>query len=551
MIATEAGESTYRLDQEQWAPVVDGGRTVEVSILETLREAHHFQGLALDNPPEAVAVLRQVLLPAYLDIFGMPSSRQEWLARWDAGHLDPDKIHRYFAEHGERFDLFGRRPFAQVGDLRTAKGETRPVSLLIAAAPTGNNVPLFAARTEADAPELTPAQAARAVLATHCWDTAAIKSGAVGDPVAKSGKTTGNPTGPLGQLGVTVPLGRTLYETLLLNTPVHREGRVDGDLPQWRRDQGPAWKIRPSTGLLDLLTWQSRRIRLFPERAADGHLFVRQVIVAGGDRLAVLPKDEEIHTAWRQVPKPKAGDPSQRPIRHQPGRAAWRGLAALLAVARQTNNGETSTNLLIELAGLQDVSPQLEQLPLQVLTVGVRYGNQSAVVEDVMSDLIPLPVLALNPEGEVRALLVDIVNQAEELRRAANRLEDNLREAAGGDPLQRDKGSHLGESLLYELSPVVRRLLSRLQHTAADDADVVGTAEAGWKAVAYRTALEVARPQLDSVPPASFLGRAREGRTGGPVMIRAATAESIYRGALRAILQLPRGTEHGGTSDAA
>jgi len=114
----------------------------------------------------------------------------------------------YLDRHAERFDLFHPDfPFAQVAGLHTVKDETKPVSLLLPAVATGNNVPLFSARTEADPPALTPAEAARALLAAQCWDTAAIKSGAAGDPQVKYGKTTGNPTGPLGQLGVVVPWG--------------------------------------------------------------------------------------------------------------------------------------------------------------------------------------------------------------------------------------------------------------------------------------------------------------------------------------------------------
>jgi CRISPR system Cascade subunit CasA len=197
---------SFDLVSQQWIPVTRAGKRVEVGLLDALLDAREFDGLALDDPLEAVAVLRQVLLPVVLDACGAPRDGKEWASRWDSGRLDgaEPRIARYLQDHADRFDLFHpTRPFAQVAGLRTAKDETKPVSLLVPRLASGNNVPLFSARTERDPPWLAPGAAARALLAAHCWDTAAIKSGAVGDEAhVKAGKTTGNPTGPLGQLGV-------------------------------------------------------------------------------------------------------------------------------------------------------------------------------------------------------------------------------------------------------------------------------------------------------------------------------------------------------------
>jgi CRISPR system Cascade subunit CasA len=191
------------------------------------------------------------------------------MSRWQRGEFAREPFDAYLDERAARFDLFHpARPFAQVAGLRTAKDETKPVSLLVPRLAAGNNVPIFSARTESDPPALTPAQAARALLAAHCWDTAAIKSGAFDDPAAKAGKTTGNPTGPLGQLGVIVPVGATLFHTLLLNLPILPQGLEPKDRPQWQADDPAtsAWSARSAAGLLDPLTWQARRIRLVPER---------------------------------------------------------------------------------------------------------------------------------------------------------------------------------------------------------------------------------------------------------------------------------------------
>lgn len=528
----------FLLSSEPWVPVVVGGQQHEGSLLDVLCRAHEIDGLALDEPLQSVAVFRQVLLPVVLAVFDVPRSHQEWLQRWEEGRLNGEKIKEYLAEYADRFDLFHQtQPFGQVVDLRTGKGETRPVSVLLPAVATGNNVPLFGARTEADPPALSPGEAARAMLVAQCFDTAAIKTGVVGDPQARAGKTTGNPTGPVGQLGVVLSTGRTLFETILLNTPVVRQRLGLEDRPQWNAAPATAqWQDRSPLGLMDLLTWQARRIRLVPEVDERGEMVVRRVVLAAGDRLSQTPEYEP-HTAWRREERPRAGAPSQRPVRHQPGRASWRGLAGLLATGQPTGDRITSSTMLSQVAELRMDGYLPVDFPLQVLSVGVTYGTQFAVVEDVMVDLIPLPVVALTTDSEVRELLLAVVDQAEQLRLAANRLGDDLRRAVGAEKAPWDKGQRLGETLVHQFTPVVRRLLAGLQR----EPHRVDEADAAWRTAARRLAVQVAEPVLGAAPPQAFLGRTEGGKD-----YRLSVAEARYRAALNQILGSPLSTAQAG-----
>lgn len=532
--------ATFDLISQPWIPVVAGGVRAEVSLLDALGSAGDIDGLALDDPLQAVAVFRQVLLPVVIDALGLPATGPEWTQRFRIGTLDAARIGGYLARHAERFDLFHpRTPFAQAGGLRAASG-TRPVSLLIPAVATGNSVPLFSARTESDPPPLTPAQAARAVLAAHCWDTAAIKTGAIGDPQASAGKTTGNPVGCLGTLGIVIPTGRSLAETLMLNVPVSRQGLRPDDRPQWRAaPAGPAWSTRPAAGLLDLLTWQSRRILLVPEEIADGLIVARRVVLAAGDRLDQIPADLEPHTAWRQADKPKAGQPPQVPVRHESGRVAWRGLPSLLAIREPAAARFSAPAALARLADLRADDLLPAGLLLQVLVTGVEYGNKSAVIENVISDTMPLPVAALT-EGPVRELLLAIADQADALRTALDHLDSDVRRAQGGAPPPSRRSQRPGDVLLHALTPVVTRLLAGLSRepSMVDDADL------GWRAEARRITFALAEIVLADAPPAAFLGRTAA-RGGVERTYRLATAESGFRAALHRILGPPQDTTAG------
>ncbi len=504
----------FDLAHEEWLPLRrrHDGALIPAGIEKALTEADTFAELAVEFPTQVPALLRQVLLPIVADAVGVPSDRAEWRKRFDAGtfnEAERDRIRAYLAQHGSRFQAFGETPFAQVGNLEAVSGETKGAGLLVATESTGNNVPLFGARNEAEPPALTPAEATRWVVHAHSWDTAAIKTGARGDDKVKAGKTTGNPTGPLGQLGVLLPIGRTLYETLLLNLPIGPESMLG--TPQWRRPPaGPSWDpAGDPDGLLGLWTWQSRRIRLVPEPTPQG-VRVRRVIVAAGDRMRELPEWEP-HTAWKYdkpVAKSKAAD--RKPRRHVPGKAIWRGLEALLAVHQsdlESGSVETSS-LLKQAADLRAVGALPEDYPLRVEAFGITFGTQSAVIDDVYHDLIPLPVAALQTDAELYGVLVEMTNQAEQLSRAINHLSSDLRRAAGLDPIPWDKGQRPGEQLLHLLDPVVRRVLGRVGGLDDERLEAVLLA---WEQVAYRITREVADTVFAAVPESVFSGR----RSGG------------------------------------
>ncbi|MFF0389985.1 type I-E CRISPR-associated protein Cse1/CasA [Kitasatospora sp. NPDC004615] len=514
----------YNLVDEPWltARPVGGGPPVKLGIADVLARAHELEGLVVEFSTQLPAVLRQVLLPVVAHATGVPRTLREKgdrLVQKDGFTKDElERIQAYFDDHRVRFDLFDPiAPFAQVAGLRTAKDETKGSAALVATAASGNNVPLFANRTDADPLDLAPAQAAHWLVHAHCWDTAAIKTGVVGDDQVKAGKTTGNPTGPLGQLGVIIPAGGTLYETLLLNLPVTAPSVVG--VPQWTRGpHGPAWKVRAAEGLLDLWTWQARRIRLVPHQDQDGRLKVARVVISAGDRLTPLT-GQEPHTAWTftgPAKKSTAVVPERKPRRHTPGKAAWRGLDALLAPTRQNTEGLFETSILLdEVSALREIGTLDADYPLRVETFGVVYGTQSSVIEDVIHDSIPLPVLALSQDSEAHQLLLDAAEQAERLAHAVNNLSADLRRAAGTDPIPWDKGQRPGEVLLHGLDPLVRRLIAGVR-AAGTGEDVLDQGRLAWEQAAHRQVWDVASTLLLAAPAGTFDGRTLEqgGRAG-------------------------------------
>lgn len=528
----------FNLLEEAWLPVRhrDGGST-RVSLRTALLQAHEVRGLSLEVPTLLPAVLRQTLLPLMAGALGAPGSAEEWGKRYAAGRFTREQrteIENYVTKWRGHFGLFdAERPFAQVGGLESLSGETKPVTLLIPSVATGNNVPMFTAVTEAHAFSLPPQEAALWLVHAQCWDTAAIKTGAKGDEQAAKGKTTGNPTGPLGQFGVIVPEGATLYETLLLNTPVVPDGLPAGDRPQWESPSpaGSGWRSRPARGLLDAWTWQSRSIRLIPQESDQG-VAVSRVVVCAGDRLTSVRPEYEWHTAWTYTAKPKKGQAPVRPRRHRSAEHAWQGLGALLALGRgpEDGDGPRASGLLEQLAMLEEAGHLPPALPLRVRTCGVVYGNQSAIVEDVLADSLPLPTAALAADSRTQRAVLDAAEQADRVGQALNRLSADLRRAEGSDPLPWDKGQRPAVAFLQATDDPMRRLLRGLQ-AEADDEDRIEQGMQAWEQILYHLAWNAADHLLAAASPVTFVGRTKDGHT-----YRAAKARAGFAGALRRVL---------------
>lgn len=494
---------SFNLVDDPWIPTVSAHGTTR---LQSLREAIRDAGtcnLAVTDPLEFVALVRRVLLPIVIDTLGRPRSPAAWAELLAADGFAPGPLDAYLDTHRVRFELFDPvAPFDQVANLAAASGETKPAQSLLPAVPTGNNVPLFGSITDGEPITLAPDEAVRAMLVTQCFDTAGIKTGAVGDPAMRGGKTTGNRTGPAGGLGVVIPWSADLYHGLILNLGTAPHASPEDDPPPWRCSPATAeWGTRVPVGLVELLTWQARRIRLVAG-ADDETVGVTRVLVAAGDRMAALPQDLEPHTMWRRPDKVVPGEPVWRPVRHRSGQALWRGMRGLLALRVATapdGAAVRTTNLVQGLADLVADGLFPANVRLDVVAVGVEYGNQSAVIENVIADTIPLPLAALTVDPAMREILLAMADVAEELRRATDRLAADVARASGGEAA----GFVHGEQVIARLDPLVRSVLAEVR---SDPGGAPGL-WAGWRTAAREVTFGIAEPLVRSAPPSAFLGR--------------------------------------------
>jgi len=540
---------SFNLITQPWLPVqYRDGTEKELSLLEVFKQAPLLRRLVGDVPTQEFALLR-LLLAILHDAIGGPEDSDEWAELWTQDEAEQqlpfDCIASYLEQYYHRFDLLHpTTPFFQVADLHTQKNDVFSLDRIVADVPNGE---LFFTMRARGVDRLSFAEAARWLVHAHAYDTSGIKSGAVGDPRAKGGK--GYPQGVswAGNLGGILVEGANLYETLLLNLVA-----FDTDNLIVTPEDRPAWRQPPTTaapaddeelaqrpyGLCDLYTWQSRRIRLHYD--ADG---VYGVLLAYGDPLAPHNKhNHEPMTAWRRSPaqEKKLKKPQvYLPRKHDPTRSAWRGLGALVAgeASGAEQRGEAAAivrpRILDWVARLVNEGFLPEDYFIRTRLIGVSYGTQQAVIDEIVDDHVAMAVVLLHErDSGLGRTAIKAVEDAEKAVTVLGGLAADLAKAAGADPetpraAARDRGFGM-------LDGPFRTWLA----TLAPGTDATERRRA-WQQKAHRIISDLGRQLVAEAGEAAWNGRVIKGKNTD-VWLNASRADLKFRAELKK--ELPMAT---------
>lgn len=538
-----AEAATFDLRTQPWLLVRTlSGTTEEVSVVDAVARARELQGLAGEVPTQAFALYRLLLALLHRAV---PWDREDPLAQWAdawAGELDvAGHVRAHLDAHADRFDLLHpATPFYQVAGLRTAKGGASPLTSLVADVPNGHQY--FTTRAGRSLERIGLAEAARWLVHAHAFDPAGIRSGVVGDPRAKGGpRSFPIGTGWAGRLGGVLVEGRDLLETLLLNLVLlDRDGQPwpESDTAVWERlPQGPGVEAegRVPTGPADLLTWQSRRARL----VVTGGL-VTGVVLSNGDPLR--PQNQhplETMTGWRrsQTQEKALKQPLvYMPRTHEPSRAMWRGLPALLPHAEGGGSrGEVSEGLPPGVLRWVSRLVGEGELPggyrARTRAVGIAYGSNESVIDEVVDDALVLHAVLLGERGgQLRQVAIEAVGVTDEAALALANLASNLAAAAGGEV---DAPRHRAREQAYFAldAPYRAWLTSLLSDVDAQERRTL------WEQHVFQVVRDLGAELITTAGVLAWVGREVRGRAGSRYL-DAATAEAQFVVSLRKALVL-------------
>jgi CRISPR system Cascade subunit CasA len=403
---------SFNLINEPWIPCrnrASNSLAPELlSLTDTFAQAKELSEIVGDSPPVTIGLHRLLLAILHRSLGTLDV--EDWRQAWDAKAWDNERITRYLHEHAERFDLFDtEHPFYQsTATVQPQEGKDTVAKLFYQ---MDSNPTLFDHSMVATPPALSPARVARLLISFQSFDVSGTRK-------TDKGKITVTAS-PLVQSAVGLVRGASLFETLMLNlywddieffTDFSDPSKKDK--PAWERDEATHPATRQPTGYLDLLTWQSRRIRLHPEQDAQGNTVVKQAVLMDGYSLPIdyTRTGRETMVAFRKNLDPKASR-GETPLGIREGRALWRDSHTLFHSVKDKSEKPIMLTWLYNLVNAGVLS--LEQtIPIDVF--GLSTDRKKPIFW--RHERLPLPLRYLR-DGNLNIELQDALGVVEQVAR--------------------------------------------------------------------------------------------------------------------------------------
>lgn len=330
-------KKTYNLLEESWIPCINWENKLCIfSLKEVILNAEKIRSLAADLPMVNGALM--LFLHAFTSaIFGIEDI-DRWEELYKTGTFHGEKFLEYAAKWHDRFDLFDEtHPFFQDPkfglrdkDLKNltkgAKPSPKSFSGLLMHMASGSNATLFDHSMDADKHIYTAEETARLLIMIQAYSLGGMTAASIGnDKYYKDA--------PFSRDILFLTRGSNLFETLILNIPPSNLTLIQNnsaDIPCWELEDPFDGNKETPNGLLDLATWQSRRILLIPEESF-GKLTVRECFSGPGNAIV----ESFVNPFFHNKHENKGATLVIRPMRFQTGRVTWRDSDAILDIEQK------------------------------------------------------------------------------------------------------------------------------------------------------------------------------------------------------------------------
>ena len=390
--------SDFDLIERAWIPARTlSGEPVLLGLRALLARAHELRGIEDASPLVSAALNRLTLALLYRAL--RPTKLSQLRALLEAGRFNMNVIDPHLDEHRPRFELFGQKPFFQVGNLKFT--EDTSVAKLAVERSSGNNKALFDHSLDGRPPTLSYAEAARLLVAHQAFALSGGRS---------AGGLAYNSDAPSPRAALIFVTGTNLLETLVGNLiPYKDEEAAAEDLALWEQPEvtlasllaGQQRPLGPGE-FARLYTWPSRTVRLLPTEQGVSRMFYGSGWQAVG--------------TWRDpavaYEKPQKADADFVSVKFNREKGFWRDFGALVPPDAQDR-----PRVLSVAEEFSEFLAPNGVLRLTLLGQVVRPGK--AVVDAWRSETYPLPLSLLHSD-QVRRSLNEATKRAEEVGEAVH-----------------------------------------------------------------------------------------------------------------------------------
>lgn len=356
-------QASFNVLTEPWIPVIDlEGTRKELGILSCLAMAHELKEIR-DPSPMIEFGLYRLLVAFVLDCLILEGKRPEVTedlqVLLQADKFDSKALEKYAADCGEVFDLFHpTRPFLQTP---MEKAKSKPLSGLYPVTPSGTSAGHWHHQHEEDF--------------SVCMEMAARLLTTIA-PFMTAGGAGLSPSINGAPAIYALPVGNTLFSTLVLNLPLRNQDHGGGSVA-WRTTSIPGDERSQAT-VVESLTWRPRRIQLIPNSGKGAKCSVSKIKFEKGDSTRFAWVDPNL--AYR-IEKEKV-----TPIRMRESRPLWRD-AGPLALLGEAQHGNSENKVVFRRPDVVQESFGIHQSgqSLEIRVYGMRTDMKMKVFEWVRS----------------------------------------------------------------------------------------------------------------------------------------------------------------------
>ena len=496
-------EIEFNLLTEPWVRVrLPDNAVQEVSLTDALVHAQEYMDLAGEMPTQDAAMLRLLLAVLFtvfsrVDETGAPGPLEDeedalsrWEALWELKHFPEQPIREYLEQWKDRFWLFHpERPFWQVP--RAAVGTAYEAAKLNGEmSESGNKLRLFPLYAGTGKTEMSYPQAARWLLSVNGYDDTSAKPKGKGLPSVGAGW--------LGKIGYIQACGGNLFETLMLNLTLLKDGNEC-----WGKNK-PCWELEnPKSGErtpilqpdnpAELLTLQSRRLLLHRENGAvDGFSLL------GGDFFQREGAFVEQMTIWRNAAAKKNEPPQFVPCRHDAAKQFWREFPSVFCKGEGNVHQPGVVCWVEQLQQLHFLSPKRK---INFRISAVQYGDKDFFVNDSFSDSLSFQAALLNELGRGwQKRITEEIGSCEQAASLVGHLAQDIATAAG------DKNGNASgparAQFYFMVDQPFRQWLQGIDPEEDDMTEVMSR----WQATARELAKQLGQKMVQEAGSAALVG---------------------------------------------
>ncbi len=242
-----------------------------LSLRGVVEEAENIDALDIADPLEESGIYRLLFAVTHAALRYPERDNPEFPEEWPA-----EEVLSYLDEWGAKFDLYSDRPFLQAPNIRDTKVVVSEPGDVLKPFSSPGTSKVFFSHGSASIPN---PKMARLLLAGSVWG----RGGLCGHPVKARGSAA---SGVLMDTYLTVPMGDTLAETIILNLfPAPELG-----VPFWENPDA-----KPS-GWLSRLVWPMRAMLLHPSENGEGCVGVQITSSIKAEDIAPIPEHGVLET---------------------------------------------------------------------------------------------------------------------------------------------------------------------------------------------------------------------------------------------------------------